>query len=129
MIEPYAALAVGVSLLIAGLLEFACIVRGTADVWLTSRMMMLALLMLGGRVTYLFFAGETTRLNMWGMGPIAMIAMSRIMASVALLRMRMTPAPAVARALLERAAEDARKVLSDAAVRAAHLLSERKQGD
>lgn len=128
MIHPALLVVCALCMLTAGMLEIVAItrVRSGWDRWFVSRIMAIALLMLAGRVAYIVYAGETARLNMWGMGPLMLISLSRIMASVAVLRARMDDAPAVAKAMIEEAAEQARALLADAALKAINLLERPK---
>ena len=74
------------TLLIAGILELLSL-RDKGLFY--PKLMALGLFMLSSRLYYLLWMGDLGRLNIWGVGPIMMIAVSRVMYSVHVMRTRL----------------------------------------
>ena len=86
MTDPFVVAFVAGSLLLAGVLELASVpVKGL----FYPKLMALGLFMLSARLWFLLWTGDLGRLNVWGLGPISMIAVSRIYYCVQVMRRRL----------------------------------------
>lgn len=86
MIDPVTASMLAFVLFVAGLLEWFHPLRAMREWLVSSRLMALGMFLLGGRVAYLVYTNDLSRLSLWGTAPIAMIALSRIMACAKIMR-------------------------------------------
>ena len=72
-------------LLLAGVIELVSVANKRL---FYPKVMALGLFMLSSRLWYLIWLGELGRLNIWGMGPIMLMATSRLLYCVSVMKQR-----------------------------------------
>jgi len=78
----------GAILLIAGMFELACVVRGKPDFLWSARLAAFGFFVLGARYLYLVWTNDIGRLSIYGTASIACIALSRIISCATQIQMR-----------------------------------------